>query len=108
MIGESPVTLVRPTPSEDDSITVLWVTPRTAVHGRVRVDVVTDRSSTQGSRQEGVRAPTRRGGGGVVHDEEESLYVDLPAAETEVSGGPRVVVAVDGSAGSRAALRFAL
>jgi nucleotide-binding universal stress UspA family protein len=44
----------------------------------------------------------------VVHDEEESLYVDLPSADPEVSHGPRVVVAVDGSAGSKAALRFAL
>jgi nucleotide-binding universal stress UspA family protein len=43
-----------------------------------------------------------------VHDEEESLYVDLPADAPEVTHGPRVVVAVDGSAGSAAALRFAL
>jgi nucleotide-binding universal stress UspA family protein len=43
-----------------------------------------------------------------VHDEEESLYADLPSADPEVSRGPRVVVAVDGSAGSKAALRFAL
>jgi nucleotide-binding universal stress UspA family protein len=44
----------------------------------------------------------------VVHDEEESLYVDVPHDEPAVVHGPRVVVAVDGSAGSRAALRFAL
>jgi nucleotide-binding universal stress UspA family protein len=43
-----------------------------------------------------------------MHDEEESLYVDVPSAEPEVMHGPRVVVAVDGSAGSKAALRFAL
>ena len=44
----------------------------------------------------------------MVHDEEESLYVDVPSAAPEVSTRPRVVVAVDGSAGSRAALGFAL
>jgi nucleotide-binding universal stress UspA family protein len=43
-----------------------------------------------------------------VHDEEESLYVDMPPVASEVTRGPRVVVAVDGSAGSKAALRFAL
>ena len=43
-----------------------------------------------------------------MHDEEESLYVDRPQTDTEVMRGPRVVVAVDGSAGSKAALRFAL
>ena len=44
----------------------------------------------------------------MVHDEEESLYVDRPAAGSEAPRGPRVVVAVDGSAGSKAALGFAL
>ncbi|WP_138734281.1 universal stress protein [Modestobacter excelsi] len=44
----------------------------------------------------------------MVHDEEESLYVEQPSAGPEVSRGPRVVVAVDGSAGSQAALGFAL
>ncbi|WP_138759614.1 universal stress protein [Modestobacter altitudinis] len=44
----------------------------------------------------------------MVHDEEESLYVDRPSAGHEVMSGPRVVVAVDGSAGSEAAMRFAL
>jgi len=48
------------------------------------------------------------GGGGGIHDEEESLYVDSPADEPEVLRGPRLVVAVDGSAGSKAAVRFAL
>jgi nucleotide-binding universal stress UspA family protein len=43
-----------------------------------------------------------------MHDEEESLYVDVPRVEPEVMRGPRLVVAVDGSAGSTAALRFAL
>ncbi len=43
-----------------------------------------------------------------MHDEEDSLYADVPPAEPEVMRGPRVVVAVDGSAGSTAALRFAL
>ena len=43
-----------------------------------------------------------------MHDEEESLYVDTPPVEPAGTRGPRVVVAVDGSAGSRAALRFAL
>ncbi|MGR6964320.1 universal stress protein [Geodermatophilus sp. URMC 61] len=44
----------------------------------------------------------------MVHDEEESLYVDVPHSEPAVMSGPRVVVAVDGSAGSKAALRFGL
>ena len=44
----------------------------------------------------------------MVHDEEDSLYVDMPQVESEVMRGPRVVVAVDGSTGSKAALRFAL
>jgi nucleotide-binding universal stress UspA family protein len=43
-----------------------------------------------------------------VHDEEESLYVDMVPAEAEVMRGHRLVVAVDGSAGSKAALSFAL
>jgi nucleotide-binding universal stress UspA family protein len=43
-----------------------------------------------------------------MHDEEDSLYVDVPPVEPEVTHGPRLVVAVDGSAGSKAALRFAL
>ena len=43
-----------------------------------------------------------------MHDEEESLYADTPQAGPEVMRGPRVVAAVDGSAGSRAAVRFAL
>jgi len=43
-----------------------------------------------------------------MHDEEESLYVDTPPDEPEVMRGPRLVAAVDGSAGSKAALRFAL
>ncbi len=43
-----------------------------------------------------------------MHDEEDSLYGDMPQAGPEVRRGPRVVAAVDGSAGSRAAVRFAL
>ena len=43
-----------------------------------------------------------------MHDEEESLYLDRPQTDTGVMRGHRVVVAVDGSAGSKAALRFAL
>ncbi len=43
-----------------------------------------------------------------MHDEEEALYVDRPHVDSEVVRGPRVVAAVDGSAGSRAALQFAL
>jgi nucleotide-binding universal stress UspA family protein len=43
-----------------------------------------------------------------VHDEEDTLYADRSQADPEVMRGPRVVAAVDGSAGSRAALRFAL
>ncbi len=42
-----------------------------------------------------------------MHDEEDTLYVDMPRVDPEVMRGPRVVVAVDGSAGSKAALRFA-
>ena len=43
-----------------------------------------------------------------MHDEEESLYVDRIQSDPEVMRGHRVVAAVDGSAGSKAALRFAL
>jgi nucleotide-binding universal stress UspA family protein len=43
-----------------------------------------------------------------MHDDEEFLYAARPPAQPEVVRGARVVVAVDGSAGSRAALRFAL
>ena len=43
-----------------------------------------------------------------MNDEEDTLYADSPHAEPEVMRGPRVVAAVDGSAGSRAALTFAL
>ena len=43
-----------------------------------------------------------------MHDEEESLYVDRPQSDLEVMRGHRVVVGIDGSAGSKAALRFAL
>lgn len=45
----------------------------------------------------------------MVYDEEEAnLYVDVAPAEPEVMRGRRVVAAVDGSEGSKAALRFAL
>ena len=44
----------------------------------------------------------------MVHDEEDALYVDETHVEPEVMRGPRVVVAVDGSTGSKAALVFAL
>lgn len=43
-----------------------------------------------------------------MHDEEDNLYVDRAQPDSEVMRGPRVVAAVDGSAGSKAALRFAL
>ena len=43
-----------------------------------------------------------------MHDEEDTRYVEMSQVEPEVMRGPRVVVAVDGSAGSKAALRFAL
>ena len=43
-----------------------------------------------------------------MHDEEEALFVDRPQIHSEVMRGPRVVAAVDGSEGSKAALRFAL
>ena len=43
-----------------------------------------------------------------MHDEEDSLYAERSRTEPEVIRGPRVVAAVDGSPGSRAALRFAL
>jgi nucleotide-binding universal stress UspA family protein len=44
----------------------------------------------------------------VVHDEQDMLYEETQLVDPEAVRGPRVVVAVDGSAGSRAALRFAL
>ena len=44
----------------------------------------------------------------MVHGEEETMYVDMPPVGAEVTRGPRLVVGVDGSAGSKAALRFAL
>lgn len=43
-----------------------------------------------------------------MHDEEDSLYAERSQPDPDVMRGPRVVAAVDGSAGSRAALRFAL
>ena len=43
-----------------------------------------------------------------MHDEEESLFVDVTPGEPGAGRGPRVVVAVDGSAGSKAAVTFAL
>jgi nucleotide-binding universal stress UspA family protein len=43
-----------------------------------------------------------------VNDEEGTLFLDRLQINSEVMRGPRVVVAVDGSAGSRAALQFAL
>ena len=43
-----------------------------------------------------------------MHDEEDTLYADMRQVGSEVMRGPRVVAAVDGSAGSKAALRFAL
>ena len=43
-----------------------------------------------------------------MHDEEDSLYAERSHTEAEMMRGPRVVAAVDGSAGSKAALRFAL
>ena len=43
-----------------------------------------------------------------MHDEEDTLYAERSQPDQEVMRGPRVVAAVDGSAGSRAALRFAL
>ncbi|MFP5370189.1 MAG: universal stress protein [Actinomycetes bacterium] len=43
-----------------------------------------------------------------MHDEEDSLYADTARDEPRTPRGPRVVVAVDGSAGSKAAVRFAL
>ncbi|MCZ2848605.1 universal stress protein [Modestobacter sp. VKM Ac-2978] len=44
----------------------------------------------------------------MVYDEEADLYVGAAPAEPEVMHGRRVVAAVDGSGGSKAALRFAL
>ena len=43
-----------------------------------------------------------------MNDEVDTLFVDQPQADSEVMRGARVVAAVDGSAGSKAALRFAL
>ncbi len=43
-----------------------------------------------------------------MNDEEDMVRTDLPWSDPEGMRGPRVVVAVDGSAGSRAALQFAL
>ena len=43
-----------------------------------------------------------------MHDEEDTLYADVSRAGPEARRGPRVVAAVDGSAGSKAAVRFAL
>jgi nucleotide-binding universal stress UspA family protein len=43
-----------------------------------------------------------------VNDEQEMLYAETALADPEARQGPRVVAAVDGSAGSVAALRFAL
>jgi nucleotide-binding universal stress UspA family protein len=43
-----------------------------------------------------------------VNDEQEMLYAETALADPEAIQGPRVVAAVDGSAGSLAALRFAL
>jgi nucleotide-binding universal stress UspA family protein len=43
-----------------------------------------------------------------VYDEEDTLYADRTQPDPEVMRGHRVVAAVDGSAGSKAALRFAL
>jgi nucleotide-binding universal stress UspA family protein len=44
----------------------------------------------------------------VVHDEQDMLYVERQLVDPEAVHGARVVVAVDGSDGSRAALRFAV
>ncbi len=43
-----------------------------------------------------------------MNDEQDMLYAETARADREAMRGPRVVVAVDGSAGSRAALQFAL
>ncbi len=43
-----------------------------------------------------------------MNDEQEMLYAETLLVDPEAVQGPRVVVAVDGSAGSRAALQFAL
>ena len=43
-----------------------------------------------------------------MNDEEDTLFVDQPRSDSDVMRGPRVVAAVDGSAGSKAALRFAM
>ena len=43
-----------------------------------------------------------------MNDEQDMLYAERELVDPEAARGPRVVVAVDGSAGSRAALRFAM
>lgn len=43
-----------------------------------------------------------------MDDEHDMLYAERDLVDPEAAPGPRVVVAVDGSAGSRAALRFAV
>jgi nucleotide-binding universal stress UspA family protein len=43
-----------------------------------------------------------------VNDEQDMVRTDLPWTDAEGLHGPRVVAAVDGSAGSRAALQFAV
>jgi nucleotide-binding universal stress UspA family protein len=43
-----------------------------------------------------------------VNDEEDMIRADAPWVDAEGLPGPKVVVAVDGSAGSRAALQFAV
>jgi nucleotide-binding universal stress UspA family protein len=43
-----------------------------------------------------------------VNDEQDMVRTDLPWTDAEGLRGPRVVAAVDGSAGSRAALQFAV
>ena len=43
-----------------------------------------------------------------MNDEQDMLYAERVLVDPEAAQGPRVVVAVDGSAGSRAALQFAM
>ena len=43
-----------------------------------------------------------------MNDEQDMLYAERDLVDPGAAQGPRVVVAVDGSAGSRAALRFAM
>ena len=43
-----------------------------------------------------------------MNDEQDMLYAETALADPEATQGPRVVAAVDGSAGSRAALQFAM